>query len=276
MDWLDYREQLGIGFNDTDKVKYFMVKMFNILDDVCDEMRGQIDGSEYFQFCNMTGTPMQHGAMYGEQFKTIVDVLRRKSGTLEGFLAYYVAFINCQKDKSTKKWTKENFKNVVCNLLNEAHIQIDVMTDQDGFFLFPKGAKELDDNLVSKPMAWLSAYPKAHTAFVKALKVYSEVTTDTASDVADKFRKALETFMQEFFGTDKSLENCKPLYGAYLKSQGVPGEIAGNFETLLQAYTNFMNNYAKHHDRTGLNVLEYIMYQTGNIIRLLITLKQAE
>ena len=29
-------------------------------------------------------------------------------------------------------------------------------------------------------------------------------------------------------------------------------------------------------DKTELNVLEYLMYQTGNIIRLLITLKQAE
>ena len=28
--------------------------------------------------------------------------------------------------------------------------------------------------------------------------------------------------------------------------------------------------------KTELNVLEYLMYQTGNIIRLLITLKQAE
>ena len=37
-----------------------------------------------------------------------------------------------------------------------------------------------------------------------------------------------------------------------------------------------MNGYAKHHDKTELNVLEYLMYQTGNIIRLLITLKQAE
>ena len=37
-----------------------------------------------------------------------------------------------------------------------------------------------------------------------------------------------------------------------------------------------MNGYAKHHDKTELNVLEYLMYQTGNIISLLITLKQAE
>ena len=65
-------------------------------------------------------------------------------------------------------------------------------------------------------------------------------------------------------------------YGRYLKSIGVPAEITGNMETLLQAYANFMNGYAKHQDATSMNVLEYIMYQTGNIIRLLITLKQEE
>jgi hypothetical protein len=34
-----------------------------------------------------------------------------------------------------------------------------------------------------------------------------------------------------------------------------------------------MNSYAKHHDKAGENALEYIMYETGNIIRLLINLK---
>ena len=34
-----------------------------------------------------------------------------------------------------------------------------------------------------------------------------------------------------------------------------------------------MNDYAKHRDATSDTLLEYLMYQTGNIIRLLITLK---
>ena len=108
------------------------------------------------------------------------------------------------------------------------------------------------------------------------MKDYANLTDDNASDVADKFRKALERFLQEFFGKTKSLENLKSEYGAYLKARGVPSEISNNFETLQKSYTDFMNNYAKHHNKTSRNVLEYIMYQTGNIIRLLITLKQEE
>ena len=275
MDWIDYREKLGIGFSDRNKVEYFMVKIFNLLN-IDDEMQLQINEGEYFDFCNITGIPMRHGPLYGEGYKIIVDILRRNSHTLELFLAYYIAFVNCQKDTEYKGWTKENFKNMVCNVLCESHIPYDLLEDKDGYFIFPKGVEEMDDALVSQPLSWLSAYPKSNIAYAKALKEYSEAKPDNASDIADKFRKALETFFQEFFACDKSLENCKGLYGSYLKSQKVPTEITANFETLLQAYTNFMNAYAKHHDKTGLNILEYLMYQTGNIIRLLITLKNSE
>lgn len=72
-----------------------------------------------------------------------------------------------------------------------------------------KGAKELDDALVSKPLEWLASYTKARTAWVKALKGYSEQTDENASEIADKFRKALEAFFQEFFNSEKSLENYK-------------------------------------------------------------------
>ena len=117
---------------------------------------------------------------------------------------------------------------------------------------------------------------KTRAEFVQALKDYSDLNDDNASDVADKFRKALERFFQEFFGKNGTLENLKKEYGTYMKEKGVPAELSNNLESLLQAYTNFMNGYAKHHSKTNKNLLEYIMYQTGNMIRLLITIKGAE
>lgn len=131
----------------------------------------------------------------------------------------------------------------------------------------------MDDALVSQPLEWLKQYPESEKAWVKALKSYADATEANASDVADLFRKTLETFFREFFKGNKSLENYKKDYGDYLKGKGIPTEISNNLETLLQAYTNFINNYAKHRDATSDKVLEYLMYQTGNIIRLLITLE---
>lgn len=273
MDWLDYREKLGIGFNDEGKAKYFLTKIFNVLKEIKPEMYSQISDQEYFDFCNMTGTPMRHGSLYGEGYGIILSTLECVGKNLNEFIAYYIAFVNCQKDQDGKYWKKENFKNVIANLLAESHIPYDLVEDNGSYFVFPKGVKEFDDALVSDVLLWLKDYPLTEKAWIKALKDYSETNDETASETADKFRKALERFFQEFFGSEKALENLKSEYGIYLSSRGVPAEIRNNFEKLLEAYTKYNNNYAKHHDKVSKSVLEYIMYQTGSLIRLMITLK---
>lgn len=282
MDWLDYREKLGIGFCDDNKFKYFKTKIFNALNVVSqDPYSGCMDNEEYYAFCGMAGMPinLNYDMDYHsrDRFEHCLCIIERTT-TLNEFLAYYLALTNSiKREKSSEHyWVRETFSKLLCSMLNESHIPFELLKDNGEYFVFPKGAKELDDALVSQPLEWLKNYQSAHMAWVKALKEYATLTEDNISEVADKFRKALETFMQEFFNCDKTLENCKALYGGYLKTQGVPKELVSNFETLLQMYTTFINAYAKHHDRTERKTLEYIMYQTGNVIRLLITLKQEE
>ena len=280
MDWIDYREKLGIGFNDDGKIKIFYTRISNVLNSLIQSGDVSITADEYFCFCDETGARLDSSLLADyrgvDRFRDCVHIIRDHENLFADYLSYFVWFVNTVKSEDDRSWNKETHKKLLTKCLKDAHIQYDLLEDDGRFFVFPKGAEEMDVALVSQPLSWLSEYPKAHTAYIKALKEYSEATPESASDIADKFRKALETFFQEFFVCDKTLENCKGIYGSYLKSQNVPPEISGNFETLLQAYTNFMNAYAKHHDKTEINVLEYIMYQTGNIIRLLITLKKAE
>lgn len=275
MDFIDYRDKLGIGFDNRELENLFFNRMFNVLDDLYD-MNNQISESEYTNFCIQTGHPMQHGITAGEGWGIVMKILHSNSRTIKEFLPYYMYFINCQEDTEYKSWTKEQFKSLICNCLKQTHIPFDLLEENGDYFLFPKGAEELDRALISEPLMWVKDYPDSHKAFVKALKAYSEVTEKNASDVADLFRKALETFFQEFFESDKSLENLKSEYGNFLSRKGVPTEIRNNFEKLLESYTKYNNNYAKHHDKASLNVLEYIMYQTGNLIRLIITLNKED
>ena len=271
MDWLDYREKLKIGFNDKQKVELFYVKLFNVLNQIIPEMNSQYTEGECFKFCNMTGTPMDR-SYRNNYYEYVLKVLSRHKENVIDFVAYYIAFVNCRMDAKYKEWTQENLRNLFLNCLDQSHMPFELYEDKDGCFVFPKGVKEMDEALVSQPLTWLAKYPDSERAWKKALRKYAESSATDASDVADLFRKALETFFQEFFSNSKSLENNKAEYGNYLKSKGVPKEISSNLETLLQLYTNYMNNYAKHHDATSEKVLEYLMYQTGNIIRLLITL----
>ncbi len=280
MDFIDYREKLGIGFDDTQKKEFFYTILFNALDTIITENSGQLSIGEYCTFCRTTGSTINPYILKefynNERFKDCISILRDEKYSFTEFLSYYIFFVNAFEDDKYYTFKGEDFKNLLCNSLEDAHIPYDLLYEDKKCFIFPKGAKELDSALVTDTLEWLKSYPQTHKSFVKALKAYSDVTEETASDTADLFRKTLETFFQEFFNTSKSLENLKSEYGTYMKSKGIPTEISNNLETLQQSYTNFMNGYAKHHDKTSKNVLEYIMYQTGNIIRLLITLKTEE
>ena len=278
MHWMDYQKKLGLNFDYNRKNLRFIAQIHNFFDN---SISIEFDRNIEIAFCNMIGVPTKPEEdplhLFGDGPHGLQRAwlyLNERQTNFFDFLSCCVALINAYPSKERK--IKRVLQNEIFDALNNCKMLYEVLNDNDGVFIFPKGAKELDDTLVSQPLEWLLTYPKSHTAFVKALKAYSEATSDTASEVADIFRKALETFFQDFFGAQKSLENYKSDYGKYLKEQGVPKEISGNFETLLQSYTQFMNNYAKHRDATSDKVLEYIMYQTGNIIRLLITLRQEE
>lgn len=280
MNYIDYRIRLGINYSDKEKADRFYAQIHNFFLNVT-------ASADYFDslveqyFCNTIGVPMEKEdpsmIMYDSNphglQRAWMYLDQRKSNFLD-FLACYVTLINSYA--KGRKVEKTMLKDTLFDALESCQIAYEIVTDNDGLFIFPKGVPEFDSSLVSQPLAWLRAYPKAEIAWSKALRSYTDANAENASDIADKFRKTLETFFQEFFDGQKSLENYKADYGNYLKKKGVPKEISGNFETVLQAYTNYMNSYAKHRDATSDKVLEYIMYQTGNIIRLLITLEQEE
>lgn len=278
MDYIDYREKLGLSFSDSDKQKLFIKRIHTLL-----LMKYQITfhEAEEIQFCYEVGiqtwmerqkTVLGNVINFDEPkgMRKLFFYLDDLQDNFIDFLAALVVFLNlfpCNSD--IKKSLLENIELA----LRDSHIQYELLDDSGKTFIFPKGAKELDRALVSEPLEWLSSYQTSQKAFSKALELYADSSDSNASDVADAFRKSLETFFQEFFNSDKSLENLKSEYGQFLKNCNVPAEISNNFQSLLNSYALFMNNYAKHHDKTSKNILEYIMYQTGNIIRLLITLK---
>lgn len=271
MKLIDYREKLGIAFCDEEKIEIFLAKAYMALSETI-QMDIELTTSQYNDYCFNAGikaVPEYYG-QYADNSPIVFAHLQKATDDFKKFIYYYSVFLNAlAKNPDTQKRWIDAFN----HWASQSGLQFDFLQENDNYFIFPKGAKELDDALVSEPLEWLKAYPQTRKEWIDALKDYSNLDSNNASDVADKFRKVLERFFQEFFNTTKTLENLKSEYGNYMKSKGVPPEISNNLETLQQCYTNFMNNYAKHHDKTSENLLEYIMYQTGNIIRLIITLK---
>ena len=273
MDIIDYRSKLGIGFNDRELENLFFNRIFNVLDDLSD-VACQISKSEYFDFCRATGYPMRHGIYESECWGIVLKILHSNSNRIKEFLPYYMYFINCQQDSEYKSWTKKDFKNLICNCLKETHIPFDVLEDNEGCFIFPKGAEELDGALVSEPLLWLKDYPKAYKTYSIALKQYSEQIY--IRDVADNLRKTLEAFLQEFLDNTKNLETNKNEICRYLGECGVDAGISGLFQPLINSYKNINDRIAKHNDAVDAKLLEFLLYQTGVLIRMVLTIKQSE
>ncbi len=271
MDWIDYREKLGIGFNDEQKTYIFTTNVLS----ACEKEKNDIyvDRDEYFDFCTMTGVIFEDWEE--DYFESITYILTKQKDNLLDFISYYVAFINSLDKKKENRFWKDHFIDVIEKYLEKSHIIFDVLRDEDdNYFIFPKGAKELDNALVSEPLNWLESYPSAHKTFCNALKQYSEGIY--IRDVADNLRKALESFLQEFLNNTKNLESNKNDICKYLGEQGVDPGISGLYKPLIDSYKNINDRIAKHNDKVDKKMLEFLLYQTGVLIRMTMVVKNAE
>lgn len=153
-------------------------------------------------------------------------------------------------------------------MLEDSHIPYELIEEGEDVFLFPKGAAELDKALVAEPLVWLKKYPNARKTYVVALRQYSEGIY--IRDVADNLRKSLETFLQEVLNNSKNLESNKNEICRYLGGNGVDAGILGLFQELINAYKNINDRTAKHNDAVDSKLLEFLLYQTGVLIRMVI------
>ena len=267
MKWIDYRKSLGIGFYDSDKAEMLSNKIIVLLDEISNSGNEREEDICRKYFSDI-GERIIIGPFYA-WYEVKESIIKNKD--ISGLIGYTIALSNAARKLDENELSEYVFGELR-KFLDDLKINYVIMDDEDGFFVFPKGASELDEGNVNIPFEWLKNYPLSRKAMENALKAYSNM--EIPSQVADLFRKALETFGQEFFGKSSSLENLKTDFGKYLKEKGVPKELSSNFEITLQMYANYMNNYAKHHDKTERKFLEFIMYQTGNIIRFIISISQ--
>ena len=272
MKYADYRAKLGIGFNDEEKLQKLKNQIRNFIFAVSRCVRSSSDVS-YGSYFIAIMEPIPLGPI---EARDVIEVICN-GRNLNDVLCRFVSFCNSAESIFPEYVVKKiKFRKMPGLFLDNLHIAYEEIKDRDGIFLLPKGAEELDSALVSEPFEWMKSYPDARKAFTKALIAYGESSDATASEIADQFRKALECFFQIFFKNQKSLENMVEDYGQYLGSKGMPSEMCTSFKGLLKAYTALNNNHAKHRDSTPAKALEYVMYETGNIIRLLISLEEGK
>lgn len=273
MKWIDYREKLGIGFNDEEKTQMFSSKISNRLLDSFRKINKKKELVERFE-----SIVTDYYIEIGEAVPLRISIFHiipniSHSGTIAEMICKYVAFLNILKNSNLEAGYLK-FRELLEKSMLELNIAYDIYEDGDGIFIFPNGAKELDDALVSEPLEWLMDFPNTRKTYIIALKQYSEGIY--IRDVADNLRKALETFLQEFLNNTKNLETNKNSICKYLGEQGVDAGITGLLKPLLDSYKNINDRTAKHNDAVEQKLLEFLLYQTGVFIRMIISVSHSE
>lgn len=265
MKWVAYREKLGIGFSDKDKASLLANKLCTFIR--YSSLNEEYSDDDYYRFCLLTGIAYTDPS---DVHATIASLFRSKELAINKLVAYYVAFVNTQDDASQTH--KDDLINELKGFLEDLCIPYETITDEDGIFIFPRGAKELDDALVSQPLEWLKGYPKSYKTYCTALKQYADGVY--IRDVADNLRKALEDFLREFLKNEKDLNSNKKVAEQYLKDANANPQLVNMFGSLLTHYYLLNNDIAKHNNKVDKTYLEFLLYQTGIFLRMLIVVKQ--
>ena len=148
-------------------------------------------------------------------------------------------------------------------------VPLEVKQTKTDVLFYPTGAKLLDEKLVNDNLDWLSQYPKSYETFKSALQEYG--TKGKERDIVDKLRLSLELLLKDILHNNKSLENQTKEIGDYLKENNVSTEISSMFWKILDYYSKYQNNKAKHENAVPLDEVEFILYLTGILMRFLLT-----
>ena len=271
MNYSDILEKLGIIVNDEDRTYKFRVSIFNIIP-IYDNVR--IGYETVFSVCQRIGIPINtvvndirfpvDSSDFLQNILFPEDYNRRRSPVeFNEFLARISILI--QEDFFIEN---DFLKNWVERALNEWKLPYELC---DGIII-PKGVKEFDEALVCDVADWLKKYPSVHKVYITVLQQY--FNGDEPRDIADNLRKTLEAFLQGFFNNEKNLVNNISEIGTYLEKQSVPKEVRNMYTALIDYYNKHNDKTAKHHDKTDINSVEFLLYQTGIFMRFLLVLRR--
>lgn len=87
-------------------------------------------------------------------------------------------------------------------------------------------------------------------------------------------RKAFEEFLKEFLNNNNDLKRNKKEVESYLKAQNATPHLVTMLVSLISHYYLLNNEVAKHNDKIDEKYLEFLMYQTGVFIRMLVVVKK--
>ena len=139
--------------------------------------------------------------------------------------------------------------------------------------LAPAGAHEMNLELVDETRHWLSGHLAAYKVFEEAISKYKSDVLQR--NLLDDFRLSLELLCKELLGNSKSLENQIGRLGQYIKTHGGSKEVQNMFQTLIDYFAKYQNEYVKHSDSVVDVEITFVVELTCSMMKYLLQIEAA-
>jgi len=273
MEYIEILKKHGLELCDGAKMTKYKISIKNTL--------GGLEANDVFvpydivfRICQSTGTDLDDIPYFSEEEYSASDFLLnlldlgQNVSNIKDFIGFLALLSIVLQDKHFSSTDYISMQKAAYEGLDKFCLPYYI---QDGVII-PKGEKLFDDGLVIDVIEWLSKYPKTHALYLEGIQQYFNKNIL----VADTLRKSLEIFLQEFLSNSANLETNIPRIGEYLKNQSVENELRCMLTTLITHYKKYNDKKDKHHEASDPKLWEFLLYQTGLFIRMIITVKNAE
>ena len=141
--------------------------------------------------------------------------------------------------------------------------------------IYPHGDQFLDIGIIDCVLSGLEDYPKVAQHFEKALKIYQSGEISLYRNLLDNLRFALEQLLKQIFQNDIRLEKQKEPLEKWFRQKGLHPQVLNLYkELLLNQYKQYQNDAVKHNEQYSVDEVEFMIYLTGNFIRLILQLEK--
>ncbi len=246
--------------------KKFKTRVLNIFQDI----DNHVTDNSITEFCQYYGiTEKWHSQQFGDQVWStiIIDRLNGENNEKEFYrlieLIFSLDITTTVGYDHSYTYSKNILLQKIVNAVELSDVNISITVSGDEVILYPRGEKELDDELVNYPLSFLNKESGEH--FVQALQFYQSKKPIKSSE---SLRRSLEEFLRYKLKNSKGLDvNLSDLQKQLKLDQRDP-QVRNVIFQVCSYLNQYFNENSKHNDGNIDNSEnEFLIYQIGSIMR---------
>ena len=262
----DFNKRWNITSSETSEEAFYKFKQ-RILN-AFRQIENQLTRESVTKFCQYYAIEEKWKSISSTRLsKNIINQLEKENTLIEIYRAIEIILsLKFQSYTDHNSYRELNYRSKIIENVKEAieisDVDVAIVKSHNSITLYPKGEKKLDEELVNKTLSFLNKKSNKH--FEEALKFYQSKKTVKS---AESLRRSLEEFLRYKLENRKGLSENIKILQKNLKENNSTSETRNIIFTVFNQLDKHFNEHSKHGDSVNEPENEFLIYQTGLLMR---------